>query len=377
MSSLLAKQFPSSLPSYPAISDRMPLSRSASASVIAAAVVAILESLFILLGSVVGFFGVLMNGAQVAADAFPSYIRTFALLITAFFVALSVFGIVTGICALRLRTWARISILIWGGLSLFFGVFGAFVAFLTPMPGSPGMPALPVGTDQLLRITLLVIYGLPALIGIWWLTLFNTKNVKEQFSFASPDPGIQDPLQAVPLSQLSVADGQQPTSVATSPVPAKSRPPIFVSILAWLYITSAAHVLLVPFLPFSLPIFLFGHFFTGLAGTAIYVCLSAIAVTLGAGLLKLKPWSYDSVIGLQIFFFASNAVTFFSSNYQTKMAELYQQILSTMHFPTDLIAVPDFSQSRWPIFFSLLLSAAVVAALLYYRRAFLAAARRS
>jgi len=98
----------------------------------------------------------------------------------------SVFGIATGIGLLYLRNWARISVLIWSGLLVFFGTIGIPVAYLTSFSPTPNAPALPPESMQVVRWILLVICGLPLLIGGWWLVLFNRKSVKAHFAGAWP-----------------------------------------------------------------------------------------------------------------------------------------------------------------------------------------------
>lgn len=95
-----------------------------------------------------------------------------------FMMCLSLFGIVTGIGLIYLRNWARISILIWGGMLVFFGGIDIPIAFLMPIPPTPSAPDLPAAGIQAVRLILLAIYGMPLLIGIWWLILFNRKTVK-------------------------------------------------------------------------------------------------------------------------------------------------------------------------------------------------------
>ena len=114
------------------------------------------------------------------AAELPPLARTLALGTPGFMICVSLFGIATGIGLLYLRNWARISLLIWGGFSVFFGLIGIPIAFLTQFPANPNSPALPAESLQVVRWILLVIYGVPLVIGVWWLILFNRKTVKAQ-----------------------------------------------------------------------------------------------------------------------------------------------------------------------------------------------------
>lgn len=320
----------------------------ASASVIAAGVVAVIAGLLCLVMMSLGFLAILLGGTQLPPAQFPPVLRNMVLGVMVFSIALSAFGVATGIGVFLLRKWARISQLIWGGCGVFFGIFGGAFALFVPLAGAPGMPEMTPGALQEFRLAMVCIYGLPAIIGAWWLFLFNRKKVKAQFTGEVVEPATQKP-----------------------------RPPLPISILAWLYITTAAHIVILPFLPFSVPLILFGHYFSGSIATGSYVVLCLVFTVVGIGLLKLKPWSYSATIGLNLFFLASGIVTIVSPNYSSQMESLYQQIRQSMHLPADPVYAPNFSQSRWSACFGLFLSFAAIGLILYLRRRFLEAADRA
>src|SRR5216683_4054947 len=110
----------------------MDSSAKRSASVTAAAVVAILCSLFLLLCFSVAFLGMLLVKLPSTASELPPSVRTVGIAAQGFMICLSLFGIATGIGLIYLRNWARISILIGGSFSVFFGVIGIPIAFLMP-----------------------------------------------------------------------------------------------------------------------------------------------------------------------------------------------------------------------------------------------------
>src|SRR5712691_6440752 len=161
---------------------------SASASVIFAAVVAILAALFTLLVAGFGFFGILLGAGQAPSPEFPSFVKNAALAMMAFTACLAVFGFATGIGLIGLRKWARISVLIWGGLCVFFGIFGVAVAFVMPLAPPSNAPHLGAADMHAVRFIILGVYGLPLAVGIWWLILFNRKTVKAQFTAIPLDP---------------------------------------------------------------------------------------------------------------------------------------------------------------------------------------------
>jgi hypothetical protein len=271
------------------------------------------------------------------------------LLMTAFMICLSIFGIATGIGLILLKNWARISVLIWGGLAVFFGVLGIPIALLMPLSVPPGTAELPPGSVQLLHGMLLAIYGLPLAVGVWWLILFNRKTIKAQFvGTASP---------------------------SDSDVPQKPRCPLPVAVLAWLYITSILNLLFLPFFPVHAPVFLFGILLPDRFGPAVLI-LSFLAFTVsGVGLLKLKPWSYSLTIGLQVFWLTSTAVSMLRPNYKAVMQSFLKQMGNSMHLPESQFSSNPFIQYfGWLMVFGLLVAGAILGLLVYYRERFLEAA---
>jgi len=144
-----------------------------------------------------------------------------------FLICLSLFGMATGIGLIYPRNWARISVLIWGGFSVFFGLIGIPIAFFTQFPPNPRSPALPAESMQVVRWFLLGIYGIPLLIGTWRLILFNRKSVKAQFA-----------------RQGESAD-QGPRKLAC---------PLPIAVLAWFYFASILNLLFLTLLSFHFPL---------------------------------------------------------------------------------------------------------------------------
>jgi len=270
------------------------------------------------------------------------------LIMTGCMICLSIFGIATAIGVLALRNWARISILIWGGMFAFFGVLGIPVAFLMPLTTPPG-PALPPGAVQTMRWILLVIYGLPLAIGTWWLILFTRKSGKAQFS-----------VTATP---------------SDSGVPQKPRSPLPITVLAWLYITAILNLIILPIVPFHTPVFVFGLLLPDRVGLTLLILTSLAFTVCGVGLLKLKPWSYSLTMGLQVFWLASTAVSMLRPNYKTAMESSLKQMENSMHLPESQFSSNPFLQHfGWILALGLLFAGAILGLFIYYRQRFLAAA---
>jgi hypothetical protein len=323
-----------------------------SASVTAAAVVAILSGLFLLLCCSAAILAVLLVKLPGNTTELPPFARSAMLAGQGFMVCLSLFGVATGIGLIYLRKWARISILIWGSMSVFFGVIGIPFAFLMPLSQTPNAPELLVESMPLFRGILLVIYGVPLLIGIWWLILFNRKSVKTQFAVqGGPDDQGLPPKPACPLP---------------------------IAVLAWFYISLVLNLLLLPWLPSHAPLFVFGYVLPGSAGKIVLILTSLAYLLVGVGLLKLKPWSYSLTIGLQLFWLASGIVTALNHSYVAVMDAYMKDVQASFHLPETQSSLFGFAQHfGWMMAVGLILAAAILGLLVYYRPRFLEAASRA
>ncbi len=327
----------------------MSYSPNRSVSVTFAAVVAILVSLFLLLCCSLAFLAFLLVKLPGNASEVPPFVRNTMLATQGFMMCLSLFGIATGIGLIYLRNWARISILIWGGMLVFFGGIGIPIAFLVPIPLIPNASDLPAAGMQAVRLIFLAIYGMPLLIGIWWLILFNRKTVKAQFAGA-----------------IAFAD---PT------VPRKPACPLPIAVLAWFYISSILNLLFLPFLSFRVPVFVFGRVLPGRVAFAVLILSCLAFFVSGVGLLKLKPWSYSLTIGLQVFWLASTAVSVVSPNYNAVMDSFLKEMQASFHLPETPFSYASFADHYgWTVVLGLLFAGAILGLLVYYRQRFLEAA---
>lgn len=330
----------------------MPPSPKPSASVTIAAVVDLVGSFFLVLGCAFAFFGMLAMKLPEGTPGLPPFAKSAALVTLGFMICVSVFGIATGIGLIYLRNWARISALTWAGFSVFFSVIGLPFVFLMPMSSGPNAPDLPAASLTAVRLVLLFFYGIPLLIGIWWLVLFNRKNVKAQFT------GSELP-----------ADPSRPPKPAC---------PLPISVMAWFYITAILNLLIFPFLPFRVPVFVFGLMLNGSVGMTVLIVICLAFFVAGIGLLKLKPWSYSLAIGLQLFCLASMVVTVLNPNYNAVMDSLIKEMQASMHLPATSFSAANFSHNYiWTLVLGLFLAGAILGLFVYYRPRFLEEASRA
>jgi len=321
----------------------------APASVVAAAVVAILSALFLLLSCTITFFALAFLKLPPTAMELPPVLKTMELIIMGFAMCLSVFGIVTAVALIFLRNWARISILIWGGVFTFFAAVGIPFAFLLPKFTPPNAPQLPESSEQMVQWILISIYGLPLVIGVWWLILFNRKSIKAQFT--APRSGVEASL------------------------PQKPRCPAPITVLAWVYIATALNVVLLPFFPHRIPVFLFGMAIPGKAGLAFLLLSFVIFFVGGVGILQLRRWSYSLMMGLQMFWLVSGVASLFNPQYKTALVSYTRDFQAWMHLPETEFS-PEYltRQLIGGTILGLVLSGAIVGLLVYYRPRFLEAA---
>ena len=264
----------------------------------------------------------------------------------AFIMALGIYGAFSGVGLLRLKNWARISTLVWAGLTVVLSALALVVLAFAPIPTAPKAPP---NLGGLVRATVLIFYGLPLAIGIWWLILFNRQSIANQF--------VQ------PTSSPLDASGF-PQSISAS----KPALPLPIAVLGVFFAISSFSVIFPLFCP--MPVILFGHAIRGAAGAAVWVgfCLATLAA--GIGLLRLKPWSYALALGLQLFWFLSGIVTLTSGNYPALIREALSSMQARLggQYP----AYPP-EQMRMFSYIGLAAPVLILALLVCYRSRFLEA----
>lgn len=312
-----------------------------SNSVVAAAVVAILIAVFGILLAVAGIAGVSLMAPQNTA-ALPPFAKSLSIVMMILFCGVAIFGIFTGAGLLRLKNWARISMLVWGGVMTFFcGMALVFLEFV-PLPEGPENSPF---TPNVLRIVVALAYGVPVAIGIWWLMLFNQRSVKEQFGGAS--------------------SGEHTAAIVPAP-----RCPLPLAILAGLSIFSVGSSLLVfPLMHLPFNMILFGYRFHGIPGAVLFLLSSGLFLTGSIGMLRLKRWSYPLMLGQYFFWMASGTISLLSPNFERNAQEVFSQ----MNLPEGPAAQAAFAQTRTFGILTLLPSVLLVWLLLYYHTRFMQA----
>lgn len=320
-----------------------------SAAVTAAGVVAIIGSVVTVLGVLFGLFGLLIASRLPSGPQSLPAARTLALATMALFLGVAVFGIFTGVGLLRFKNWARISALVWAGITAPISTLILVVFAFIPFPSSPNAPA---NFTVFLLIFAAIFYGVPLGVAIWWLILFTRKSIAARFT----DVG-------------AAQDAAWPPGTSSETL-AHSRPtvPLPIVVLAWFFFISALSIGFVFLM--RMPAVVFGFAIRGPAGTAFYAIWCLLFGVAGVGLLRRIPWSYSLAIGLHVFGLASGAATVLSPNYERLMNET----LASMNLPSPAAYPPSLmTHMRTFSSMSLLVVVAILGILVYYRSRFLEA----
>ncbi len=352
-------------------------------AITAAGVVAIVFGVLGVLGSIfveVSLLAVSHISSESKGVPFPEAARAMGGIVWLLILAVNIFGIFVGAYILRRRAWARIAILIWGGLMTVISAITIVTTLLVLTYLPPAMPNA-AGVASVLSVmkwVLTLLYLIPLGVGIWWLILFTRKAVVEEFN----------PLSARlhPGKTLDASGFPQEALEAPSYVPGGPSCPLPLIIIAGLDIFSGASTLAILVIPYSLiqsiPLFLFGHVFYGGAALVFLALLGIVYLVCGIGVIKLKPWALDPLIGFKALLTLSGIVTIMNPHFMPMMREAILKMIP--QFGGELPANADlpanmffFSDTYFKsmMAFGFLFVAAILAVLIVYRKRFLEAAR--
>lgn len=295
--------------------------------VTASAVVAILGSMIALLFAVL----LVTTPTITIGQPPPPYAAQIGIVAAAIAAALAGLGIWTAVDLFRLRSWARMSILIFAGFLGAWAALALIVTMVIPMP-----PEITAGTRQGFRVIAAVMFGIPLGIAVWWLIQFNTQSTKA--AFASPVIG-----------------------------PASPRP-LSISILGWTGIVGGVGCLL--WIPIRLPAFLFGATFTGWTAGVIYGLFGALSFYIGKGLLDLRETRRRLAIGWLLFGFVHTCVITLVPSVRQRMFEMQRTINPNQ---TNPLPLNQGVMTFVTIGFSTILTAAAIYFLIRNRAAFVRA----
>jgi hypothetical protein len=195
--------------------------------------------------------------------------------------------LISGLCAwtvvglFRLQKWARISVVILGGVLAFFSFVNAIVYLaigLGSLEAFVPAPNAPTVSPLMIKMVFLGLAGFAFLcagIGVWWLVYFNLRRIRELFSMDRTRQLLEFALQPVATDAGVWIDPTRPK---------RSVIEVLVIVLGLLYLFGALWGVAEAFVRF--PLFLLGHIFRGSSAGIFGLAMGVIDAGLGVGLLR-------------------------------------------------------------------------------------------
>jgi hypothetical protein len=342
-----------------------------SAAVTASGVIAILGSVFTVIGILFALVALFVAASVPNAPSMVPAVRLIATLMMLAFLAVALFGIACGVGLIRFRNWARISTLVWSGIAAPICLAAMTAMLLIPLPPTPSSPI----PNFVLRLIVCTFYGAPLAIAAWWLILFTRPRIIAQFRAAAPSAAgaTGDPFTALP----SPANAPVDDSGFTSTIPATYSPPstpprpsipLPIIVLSCFFLIGAASIFLIFFV--HIPAMVFGRAFTGLTGSTIYATWCLLYAIAGIGMLRRVSWAYSVAIAVQILSIISGIMTVLSPNFDSMM----RRAMINMDLPPpEVYSSPSMAHLRGFSVMGLIFPLAILGLLAYYRPRFLEA----
>ncbi|GGA52958.1 hypothetical protein GCM10011507_00010 [Edaphobacter acidisoli] len=348
--------------------------------IILSAIVLILVGIFCLLMSLtMAFAGVIDNPIAASATPMPHLFTFLMVGIAIFYLAIATWMGITAYGILRLRRWARYSILVISACIAFFSlmsVFGIAVSYFA-------MPQLPGANPHVLAIAFLAIALFELVftaIGTWLFVYFIRRPIRELFDAANllplePYPNLNlphDGTYATPPPPLvyPAAPYKTYTGFFSSP----SHAPAAIKVLGWIFLVGALFIVPWIFAPF--PGFMFGMIIPQPESHLMFLAFAVLGACIGYGLLKLKNWSRLTAIALIVVGFINYAVCLLPQ--AQNQLRVYSAVI-TAHITSLVPAVPGqpkylYTYPTSMLFFGiavgLVINLVVLWLLLHYRSAF-------
>jgi hypothetical protein len=328
----------------------------------ASGVIAILGSVVTAIGILIGMMGLFLSfGRPNPMETIPG-VRTITAVAMVVFFCITIWGAFSGVGLIRFRNWARISVLVWAGVAApICVVVIAFMAFI-PLPTPPDSPI----TSTVVRLIMVIFYGGPLAVAVWWLILFTRPRIVAQFKLAAAGAS-GDPFTAIPVPTSFGTNPASMTYAVPAPPPAPAVP-VPIVVLACFFLLSALSIFFIFFM--HMPAMVFGHAFTGLTGSVVYATWCLLYAIAGIGMLRRVSWAYSVAIAVQILGIVSGIMTLLNPNFDDMM----RRAMSSMKMPApDVYQMQSMTHLRGFSFIGLLFPVAILGMLAYYRPRFLRA----
>lgn len=283
-----------------------------STGVILSAVLVFIGSALTLLMAVFLVFGSIAVRTQQPQLAGMRYVLYS---VDALYVAFAIWGIASGIGLLRLREWARISMIAFSVLLLLCTLpallFTLFMPIATPVNASANFVLI-------FKLVTGLLEGSLVALGAAWLYFFNRRSVRSRF--------------------------QSGAGTTPSGAPESGRP-LSISIIGWILLVGSAcgGLGMLLMVKMHVPLLLGSYIVGGGRGLAVVLLWSAAQLVAGVGLLRMKRWGWL----LAVVTLCAGALNTLSMAVipggEARLREAVELILSRMGMPTASVqASPSF-----------------------------------
>lgn len=335
-----------------------------SGGVVAAAAVAMIGSVLVIGFGILVEVSLRINPGRTGRGMPPesaATARASASLVWLVIILVACFGLLVGVELLQRKNWARVAMLVWSSIMVFFSLL-VMVATFAVMRSMPTPPNVPEAMWRSMTLYLPLIYAVPLGIGVWWLAFFAQGSIAAQFA----------PQAIAPWPQ-NTADGASGGPPAITGRAAKLSCPLPLAIVAGYMIFSGASTLPFLFWVARYPQLLMGH---TISGSPAKLYLGIIALThlaAGIGVFRFRRWAY--YVGAAIYGFAvlNTLICLITPNIEDAMREA----MSRVNLPANQPMLFDPVKNVY-LFFLLggMFSAALLTIFLSYRTKFLDAVER-
>ena len=270
-----------------------------SAGVTASAVLTFIGSAFTLLMAAFAMLGALISSRLPMTRPAPVNLGAIVAVEALFIFGFGAWGLASGVGLLKLKQWARISVIVFAAILVFCCVPAGLLMAFIPLPNTSA-PNLPGDIMIIMRVGMVAFYGAFALLGGFWLYFFNRKSVREQFQVQRPVVNTS----AKPFSwEAPITVPDMPATELAGPI--RRERPLSISIIGWfLLVTSALAAIWLPlshrFMSgMEFPMYFLGRFLFGRSAYTILVVWMIAQAVAAIGLLKLKRAGLFATIALQ------------------------------------------------------------------------------
>jgi hypothetical protein len=288
----------------------------------------LVAGLFVVMGIM---FPSMANKTQMAGAPDVGLMSGLMIAMSIFVAILAAWGITTLVGLVRLKNWARWSILVIAGCLLLFSLFAIFGIAISsyflpvPMQQNAGAQPVPEGLFHAILVFYALLYVMLGVLAGWWLVYFSLRSTRGYFL-----PGYDTSSRAYGVD----VDFPPPLPFpADGAATAKQKIPAPVIIVAALFLLTALSCLPGLFLPF--PLFFAGFVIGKPASIILYGLFILVFALLGIGLLRLDNRARLATFGL-IGLGVVNMIVFLTPWCQQRFQTYYDELLSGMGVPGGL-----------------------------------------